>query len=121
MGWRSGSGFRHVLVLTFNPAVESAWQEDLLSYVDSGGRQFYSREYGEARNAVPQDLDQSKPIVCFSVRSSISLVRIGAPAALKPRNKLGRTTNWDMSVSNEYHFRRAVQQREEAVREDRRG
>lgn len=74
-------GLRRILVLTFNPAVESAWQEDLLSYVDSGGRQFYSREYGEARNAVPQDLDQSKPIVCFSVRSSISLVRIGAPAA----------------------------------------
>lgn len=91
MGWRSGSGLRRILVLTFNPAVESAWQEDLLSYVDSRGRQFYSREYGEARNAVPQDLDQSKPIVCFSVRSSISLVRIGVPTA----SKLGTSGVYD--------------------------
>ncbi|MBQ3308664.1 MAG: hypothetical protein IJG77_02570 [Aeriscardovia sp.] len=30
-------GLRRILVLTFNPAVESAWQEDLLSYADSGG------------------------------------------------------------------------------------
>ena len=35
------------VVMTFKPAVESAWQEDLLSHIDFEGWQFYSRDYAK--------------------------------------------------------------------------
>ncbi|MDE8718677.1 hypothetical protein PZH37_16940, partial [[Eubacterium] siraeum] len=34
--------FKNVLILTFKPAVESAWQEDLSHHIDFGGWQFVS-------------------------------------------------------------------------------
>lgn len=37
-------GFKRVLVLTFKPAVESAWREDLLTHVDFEGWQFISNK-----------------------------------------------------------------------------
>ena len=37
-------GFKRVLVLTFKPAVESAWREDLVTHVDFEGWQFISNK-----------------------------------------------------------------------------
>ena len=37
-------GFKRVLVLTFKPAVESAWREDLVTHVDFEGWQFVSNK-----------------------------------------------------------------------------
>ena len=37
-------GMRRILVLTFKPAVESAWHEDLVSHVDFAGWQFVSNK-----------------------------------------------------------------------------
>lgn len=37
------AGWTKVLVLTFKPAVESAWEEDLMSHIDFEGWQFISR------------------------------------------------------------------------------
>jgi hypothetical protein len=36
-------GWKRLLVLTFKPAVESAWEEDLRSHIDFEGWQFISR------------------------------------------------------------------------------
>lgn len=36
-------GFKRILILTFKPAVVSAWQEDLNSHIDFEGWQFISR------------------------------------------------------------------------------
>lgn len=41
-------GLKRILVLTFKPAVESAWREDLLTHVDFEGWQFISNK--DARN-----------------------------------------------------------------------
>lgn len=35
-------GYKKILVLTFKPAVESAWYEDLVTHVDFEGWQFVS-------------------------------------------------------------------------------
>lgn len=40
-------GWKKVLVLTFKPAVEDAWKEDLLSHVDFEGWQLYSKHEDE--------------------------------------------------------------------------
>ena len=37
-------GFKRILVLTFKPAVESAWREDLMTHVDFEGWQFISNK-----------------------------------------------------------------------------
>jgi hypothetical protein len=52
---------RRVLVLTFKPAVEDAWQTDLESHVDFDGWQYLSRNSdGDPRKISPQ-----KPAVYF--------------------------------------------------------
>ena len=54
-------GWRKVLVLTFKPAVRSAWQEDLETHRDFEGWQFASKD-----SATPPDaLDRGRPIVYF--------------------------------------------------------
>lgn len=62
-------GLKRVLVLTFKPAVESAWREDLLTHVDFEGWQFISNKDAHD-NKVNIDrqyehADKSRPIVVF--------------------------------------------------------
>ncbi|NQT68750.1 MAG: GIY-YIG nuclease family protein, partial [Desulfobacteraceae bacterium] len=49
-----------VLVLTFKPAVQSAWEEDLKRHVDFAGWQFISRN-----GLTCEEADKKKPFVCF--------------------------------------------------------
>ena len=57
--------FKRVLVLTFKPAVQSAWKEDLLTHVDFEGWQFISNKEAEFDNKKLDDLynkaDKDKP------------------------------------------------------------
>lgn len=53
-------GMTKVLILTFKPAVASAWSEDLLTHVDFEGWQFISKD-----GMAYEDADATKPIVCF--------------------------------------------------------
>lgn len=88
---------KKVLVLTFKPAVEDAWEQDLTSHVDFEGWQFYSR-----KNTVQfEDLDMNKPIVCFGSFQDFLGTKDGG---IKPRNEWVHTTNWDLVVFDEYHF-----------------
>ena len=52
-------GAKRVLVLTFKPAVEDAWQTDLESHVDFEGWQYLSRK---SEND-PSQIDKDKPVV----------------------------------------------------------
>ena len=54
-------GFKRILILTFKPAVVSAWQEDLNSHIDFEGWQFISRN----TELTYETADKSRPIVCF--------------------------------------------------------
>ena len=40
-------GMKRVLILTFKPAVQSAWREDLCRHIDFEGWQFISRDASE--------------------------------------------------------------------------
>ena len=53
-------GWRKVLVLTFKPAVQSAWEEDLKCHIDFKGWQFIS-----PGGLSYEDADKKKPFVCF--------------------------------------------------------
>src|SRR6187455_550294 len=50
---------KRVLVVTFKPAVEDAWQADLESHFDFDGWQYLSRHSG----LTPTKIDRRKPVV----------------------------------------------------------
>ena len=99
-------GFTRVLVLTFKPAVESAWMEDLISHVDFEGWQFVSNKdaHGQGINIDQAFLsaDPSRPIVVFG--SFQDLLGTNENGGIKAKNEFIHTTNWDLVIFDEYHF-----------------
>ena len=91
-------GAKRVLVLTFKPAVEDAWQTDLESHTDFNGWQYLSRNSGSD----PTQIDRMKPVVYFGSFQDL-LGRDGA-GNIKPKNEWIHTVNWDLVVFDEYHF-----------------
>jgi hypothetical protein len=99
-------GFTRVLVLTFKPAVESAWAEDLASHVDFEGWQFISNKdaHGNGINIDQafMQADKNRPIVVFG--SFQDLLGTNASGGIKAKNEFIHTTNWDLVAFDEYHF-----------------
>lgn len=91
-------GAKRVLVLTFKPAVEDAWQTDLESHVDFDGWQYLSRNSGRD----PTQIDKNNPVVYFG--SFQDLLGRDTLGNIKPRNEWLHTVNWDLVVFDEYHF-----------------
>ena len=91
-------GWTKVLVLTFKPAVQSAWQEDLLTHVDFEGWQFVSRN-----GLSYEDIDPGKPFVCFGSFQDY-LGKNTSTGGIKTKNEWVHATNWDCVVFDEYHY-----------------
>ncbi len=89
---------KRVLVVTFKPAVEDAWQTDLESHVDFDGWQYLSRSSGND----PTQIDADKPAVYFS--SFQDLLGRDTGGNIKAKNEWLHTVNWDLVVFDEYHF-----------------
>ena len=91
-------GWRKVLVLTFKPAVEAAWEEDLKCHVDFVGWQFISRD-GLSYEAA----DKRRPFVCFGSFQDY-LGRNPSTGGIKTKNEWVHATNWDCVILDEYHY-----------------
>jgi hypothetical protein len=91
-------GWRRVLVLTFKPAVQSAWEEDLKSHVDFKGWQFISPGGLSYRNA-----DRKRPFVCFGSFQDY-LGRNASTGGIKTKNEWVHTIHWDCVILDEYHY-----------------
>ena len=91
-------GAKRVLVVTFKPAVEDAWQTDLESHVDFSGWQYLSRN----TDGDPRKISGRKPVVYFG--SFQDLLGRDTAGNIKPRNEWIHTINWDLVVFDEYHF-----------------
>lgn len=92
-------GFQKVLILTFKPAVVSAWREDLQTHLDFEDWQFISRD----TDLTYERVDKSRPIVCFgSFQDFLGVNR--ETGGIKPKNEWVHTVNWDLVIFNEYHF-----------------
>ena len=89
---------KRVLVLTFKPAVEDAWQTDLENHVDFDGWQYLSRSSG----CDPTQIDRDRPVVYFG--SFQDLLGRDTAGNIKPRNEWLHAVNWDLVVFDEYHF-----------------
>ena len=89
---------KRVLVLTFKPAVEDSWREDLLRHRDFEGWRYYSSREGER---LPS-LDSPKPLVVFgSFQDYLGRDRYGN---IKSKNEWVHSIAWDLIVLDEYHF-----------------
>jgi hypothetical protein len=91
-------GWKKILVLTFKPAVQSAWEEDLRCHVDFQGWQFIKPgglTYDEA--------DKRKPIVCFGSFQDY-LGRNPTTNGIKTKNEWVHATHWDSVIFDEYHY-----------------
>jgi len=89
---------KRVLVVTFKPAVEDAWQTDLESHTDFNGWQYLSRSSGSD----PTKIDRNKPVVYFG--SFQDLLGRDTAGNIKAKNEWIHTVNWDLVVFDEYHF-----------------
>jgi hypothetical protein len=91
-------GAKRVLVVTFKPAVEDAWQTDLENHKDFDGWQYLSKSSGSD----PTQIDRAKPVVYFG--SFQDLLGRDALGNIKPRHEWLRKEKWDLVVFDEYHF-----------------
>ena len=93
-------GWHRVLVLTFKPAVATAWHDDLVSHVDFDGWRYIDKETSEAERDEAADYDG--PVVWFA-----SLQDLGgrdADGNIKAKNESIHLIDWDAIVLDEYHF-----------------
>ena len=90
-------GWTKILILTFKPAVQNAWEEDLANHVDFAGWQFIARNSLQFEQA-----DIKKPMVCFG--SFQDYLGKNAVGGIKARNEWVHTTNWDCVIFDEYHY-----------------
>lgn len=98
--------FKRILILTFKPAVQNAWREDLMSHIDFDGWQFITRptmQGGLTNDEQYRRADQNRPIVCFgSFQDFLGVNR--DTGGIKAHNEWVHTTNWDLVIFDEYHF-----------------
>ena len=89
--------WKRILVLTFKPAVQSAWEEDLKTHIDFKGWQFITRtglSFGNAK--------RNQPIVCFgSFQDYLGKNEVGG---IKVKNEWVHAINWDCVIFDEYHY-----------------
>ena len=91
-------GMSKILILTFKPAVHSAWEEDLLTHTDFEGWQFISKK----SDLKWEDADKTRPIVCFG--SFQDYLGTNESGGIKAKNEWVHNTKWDMVIFDEYHF-----------------
>lgn len=89
--------WKRILILTFKPAVESAWKDDLEMHIDFSGWQFVSRD-----GLSYDECDKDKPIVCFG--SFQDYLGRNSAGGIKVKNEWVHKVEWDCVVLDEYHY-----------------
>ena len=92
-------GWKRLLVMTFKPAVQSAWEEDLKTHVDFEGWQFISPKSGLNQERI----NWKRPIVCFGSFQDF-LGKNKQTGGIKTRNEWVHSINWDCVIFDEYHY-----------------
>jgi len=100
--------WKKLLVLTFKPAVEDAWREDLNTHTDFKGWTFFSKNEAEniskpvlSKAEGKTDLSKTN-LVCFgSFQDYLGTQKDGS---IKVKNEWVHNTEWDCIVFDEYHF-----------------
>lgn len=91
-------GWSKLLILTFKPAVKTAWREDLMTHKDFEGWQFCEKQEDREFNLV----DMSRPFACFA--SFQDVLWKNAAGGIKATNEWIQKVDWDCIVLDEYHY-----------------
>ena len=89
-------GWKRILVLTYKPATEKAWREDLDEHVDFDGWQFIGGKQAW------ENIDETMPVVWFASYQDVMGTK--QDGDIKDRHKKMREENWDCLVVDEYHY-----------------
>lgn len=88
--------WNRVMVLTYKPAVEREWRNELATHVDFEGWQFFGRGDDFTK------IDESKPLVWFA--SFQDILGKSASGGIKERFEAAHVIDWDCIILDEYHF-----------------
>jgi hypothetical protein len=91
--------WKRILVLTFKPAVQNSWQEDLMNHTDFEGWQFFNSNPNEGLTF--DTVDKKRPFVCFGSFQDYLGKKDGKT---KDKNKWVHEENWDCVIFDEYHY-----------------
>ncbi len=89
--------WKKILILTFKPAVENSWNEDLMTHKDFNDWQFISKD-----GVKYSEINKSKPFVCFA--SFQDFLGKTSSGGIKIKNRWAHKINWDCIVLDEYHY-----------------
>lgn len=89
--------WKKILILTFKPAVQNSWKEDLMTHVDFENYQFVSKDSLEINK-----IKKNMPLVCFG--SFQDFLGKNKSGGIKIKNEWVHSTNWDCIVLDEYHY-----------------
>lgn len=93
--------FKKVLIMTFKPAILSAWKNDLETHIDFERWKFVTTNSPE--DELESISNSNNPIVCFgSFQDFLQLDK--KTKCIKSKNKWVHQTNWDLVIFDEYHF-----------------
>ncbi len=90
--------WRKVLVLTFKPAVQHAWESDLKQHIDFDGWQFIS-----PGGLTHEEANKKRPFVCFGSFQDY-LGKNKSTGGIKTKNEWLHALNWDCVILDEYHY-----------------
>ena len=89
--------WKKVLVLTFKPAVEDAWKDDLLTHKD-----FRNWQFIQGKIESNKDIQENKPYVCFA--SFQDFLGKNKAGGIKVKNEWAHKVSWDCIILDEYHY-----------------
>jgi len=89
-------GWKKIIVLTYKPAVQSAWKDDLENHIDFEGWQFIGK--GDRFDKI----NEKKPFVWFA--SFQDILGRDSSGHIKERLEAAHLIKWDCIVLDEYHF-----------------
>lgn len=94
-------GWKRILVLTYKPAVQSQWEEDVKTHVEFDGWQFVAG--ADLPKTGEPAYDKTRPIVCFGSFQDF-LGKNPKTGGIKAKNEWVHAINWDCVMLDEYHY-----------------
>lgn len=93
-------GLAKVLVLTYKPAVEDAWQKDLERHTDFAEYVFLRRE---GLSSINDYLEKNRKVVAFASYQDL-LGQKDAETAIKDKHAQLFESQWDLIIIDEFHY-----------------
>jgi hypothetical protein len=106
-------GHSKVLILTYKPAVQDAWQSDLEHHVDFKDYVFLCRD---SLSHINYHINKGNKVVAFASYQDI-LGEKGEGESIKDKHNELFDTHWDMVVIDEFHYGSGTERAKELIAE----